>query len=257
MSSDAILAVDIGNTNIVLGLFRKGRQVRVWRMPTHPGKTAAAYRRTFHHWLRGERVDGTIVASVVPPRTPTVRLALGQVFDCNPMIVTHRLKSGLRIRVGAPQSVGADRLANAAAAYAEWGGPVVIVDFGTATTFTVVSKTGDYPGGAIAPGLVTGAEALFARAARLARVPLARPRRAVGRTTTAAMQSGIVLGHAGLVDGIVRRMGKEIGEPLRVVATGGLCRLVAPACTTITDIRPHLTLEGLRLLYTMNQPASR
>jgi len=254
----SVLAIDIGNTNIVAGLFRKGRRVQIWRMPTHPGKTAAAYGRALRRLLRGQRVDGAILASVVPSRTSAVKSAIAEAFDCNPMVVTHRLKSGLRIRVGAPRSIGADRLANAAAAYAEWGGPVVIVDFGTATTFTVVSKGGDYLGGAIAPGLVTGAEALFACAARLARIPLVRPRRAIGRTTTSAMQSGIVLGHAGLVDGIVKRIEEEIGQPIRVVATGGLCRSVVPACATITDIRPNLTLSGLNLLYAMNRkPASR
>jgi len=132
----------------------------------------------------------------------------------------------------------------------------VVVDFGTATTFTVVSKSGDYLGGAIAPGLATGAEALFACAARLARVPLKRPRRAIGRETTAAMQSGIVFGHAGLVDGLVRRIEEEIGLPIRVVATGGLCRVVAPACAAITETRPNLTLEGLHLLYEMNRKAA-
>ncbi len=253
-----VLAVDIGNTNIVLGLFRQGRRVEIWRMPTHPGKTVAAYASAFRRLLRGQRVDGAILASVVPSRTPAVKSAIAQVFDCDPMVVTHRLKSGLRVRVSRPQSIGVDRLANAAAAYAEWGGPVAVVDFGTATTFTVVSAAGDCLGGAIAPGLVTGAEALFASAARLVRVPLKRPLRAIGRETTAAMQSGIVLGHVGLVDGIVRRIEEEIGQPMRVVATGGLCRLVAPACATITDIRPNLTLEGLNLLYAMNRnPISR
>ena len=253
LTSVHLLVVDIGNTNIVLGHFRKGRRLQVWRVPTHPAKSVAVYTRTFRHLLGAERVDDAIIASVVPSRTPAVKLAIAEAFDCRPMVVTHRLKSGLRIRVGAPQIIGVDRLANAAAAYARWGGPVTVVDFGTATTFTVVSKVGDYLGGAIAPGLATGAEALFAAAARLSPVPLKKPRRAIGRETISALQSGIVLGHVGLVDGILRRMREEIGETMRVVATGGFCRKIAPACATRPDVRPNLTLEGLHLLYAINR----
>jgi type III pantothenate kinase len=174
-------------------------------------------------------------------------------FKLEPLVVTHELKTGITIRYDNPKEVGADRIVNAAAAYRFFGGPLIIVDFGTATTFCAVTKDGAYLGGAICPGIRISAEALFQRASKLPRVELVKPPRVIGSDTVSAMQAGILFGYAGLVDGIVERMKTELAPDARVVATGGLAELVAPETRSITEIRPHLTLDGLRLLYELNR----
>jgi type III pantothenate kinase len=173
-------------------------------------------------------------------------------FKREPLVVTSETRTGITLKYDNPREIGADRIVNAAAAYKLFGGPLIIVDFGTATTFCAVTKNGEYLGGAITPGVKISAEALFQRAAKLPRVELVRPRTVIGRDTVSAMQAGILFGYAGLVDGIVDRMKNELGADAKVVATGGLAELVAPETKTITDIRQDLTLQGLKLLYEGN-----
>jgi len=173
-------------------------------------------------------------------------------FRIEPLVVTHELKTGVLIRLDNPKEVGADRLVNAAAAYKIYGGPIIIVDFGTATTFCVITKNGEYLGGAICPGVKISAEALFQRASKLPRVELVRPATVIGPDTISAMQAGIIYGYAGLVDGIVDRMKKELSSDATVVATGGLAELISPETKNLQIINPHLTLTGLHLLYVLN-----
>jgi type III pantothenate kinase len=173
-------------------------------------------------------------------------------FKLEPLVVTSETRTGITFKYDNPREIGADRIVNAAAAYKLFGGPLIIVDFGTATTFCAVTKTGEYLGGAITPGVKISAEALYQRAAKLPRVELVRPRTVIGRDTVSAMQAGILFGYAGLVDGIVDRMKNELGADAKVVATGGLAELVAPETKTITEVRPDLTLQGLLLLYEGN-----
>ncbi|HSQ78451.1 MAG TPA: type III pantothenate kinase, partial [Nitrospirota bacterium] len=198
-------------------------------------------------------ITGVIISTVVPPLLPVMTEMSRKYFHREPMVVTHEIKTGITMRYDNPKEVGADRIVNAAAAYKLYGGPIIIVDFGTATTFCAVTKSGEYLGGAITPGVKISAEALFQRASKLPRVELVKPARVIGADTISAMQSGIIYGYAGLVDGIVERMKKELSMEARVVATGGLAELVSPETKTIQEIKPHLTLEGLRLLYEINR----
>ncbi|MBI4705568.1 MAG: type III pantothenate kinase [Deltaproteobacteria bacterium] len=255
-----LLGIDIGNTNISFGVFAGERLVQHLRCESARARTADEYavlvRRMLE--LRGidcGAVDGAIVASVVPTLTETIVAFTSTAFGCAPLIVGPGIKSGISILYDDPRDVGADRIVNAVAAYAWAKGGVIVVDFGTATTFDCVTPAGEYLGGVIAPGLQISAEALFARAARLHRVEIARPRRAVGRSTTESMQSGFVFGYVGLVDGLCRRLRAELGYPCRVIATGGLARLIAPDTESIEHVDDDLTLTGLRLVYERNRHA--
>ena len=203
--------------------------------------------------LEFRQVTGVVISSVVPTILPVMVEMARKYFRIEPMIVTHGIKTGITIRYENPKELGADRIVNAAAAYKMFGGPLIIVDFGTATTFCAVTREGEYLGGAITPGIKISAEALFQRASKLPRVELAKPTSVIGTDTISAMQSGILYGYAGLVDGIVGRMKKELSPDARVIATGGLAELVSPETKTIEEVRPQLTLEGLRLLYEMNK----
>ncbi len=252
-----LLAIDIGNTNIVLGVFDGKRLVANWRVGTKiqltPDEYAVILKDLFNFArLDFKQIDGVITSTVVPPLLPVMTEMSKKYFDIDLMIVTHEIKAGIKIRYDNPKEVGADRIVNAAAAYKLYGGPVIIVDFGTATTFCAVTRDGEYLGGAIAPGIKISAEALFQRAAKLPWVELTKPRSVIGTDTVSAMQAGIIYGSAGLVDGIVERMKKELSIDAKVVATGGLAELVAPETRSIQEIKPHLTLEGLRLLYEIN-----
>lgn len=256
-TASLLLVIDVGNTNVVFGIFEEKRLLGEWRVATHFQKTADEYGILLIDLLQEQkisaaRVKGAILSSVVPPLTPVLQEMARKYFSQEAMVVTHDLKTGLRIRYDNPKEVGADRIVNAAAAYHLYGGPLIIVDFGTATTFCVVSEGGDYLGGAIAPGLTISAEALFARASKLPRVELIKPKGVIGRDTVSSMQSGMIFGYAGLVNEIVGRIEQEIGEKAQVVATGGLSRLIAPECATIQKVRPTLTLEGLMIIYNMN-----
>lgn len=252
-----LLVIDVGNTNVVFGIFDGKKLIGEWRVATHLHKTADEYGILLIDLLQAQkisvpRVKGAILSSVVPPLTPVFQEMTRKYFSLETMVVTHSLKTGLRIQYDQPKEIGADRIVNAAAAYQLYGGPVVIVDFGTATTFCVVSESGDYLGGAIAPGLVISADALFSRAAKLPRVELIKPKRIIGRDTVSSMQSGMIFGYVGLVNEIVHRIHQEIGTEALVVATGGLSSLIAPECNAILKIRPTLTLEGLMIIYDLN-----
>lgn len=252
-----LLALDIGNTNIVFGIFQKEKLIGEWRVSTRLHKTSDEYGILLLDLLSAQKINpakvkGAILSSVVPPLTPVFQEMTRKHFGAEALVVSHRLNNGLHIQYDQPGEIGADRIVNAAAAYHLYGGPVIIVDFGTATTFCVVSKKGDYLGGAIAPGLMISAEALFSRAAKLPRVELVRPKKVIGRDTVTSMQSGMIFGYSGLVDEIIRRIHQELGMESQVVATGGLATLISPECKTISKVRPTLTLEGLMLIYRMN-----
>ena len=253
-----LLAIDIGNTNVVIGVFDKDKLAANWRVGTNSQITSDEYAMIFKDLfnfagLEFGKIAGVIISTVVPTVLPVMTEMSKKYFHLEPMIVSHEIKTGITIKYDNPKELGADRIVNAAAAYRFYGGPLIIVDFGTATTFCAVTKEGAYLGGAITPGLKISAEALFQRASKLPRFELIKPSRVIGGDTISAMQAGIIYGYAGLVDGIVRRMKKELSPAARVVATGGLAELVAPETETIEEIRPQLTLDGLRLLYEMNQ----
>jgi type III pantothenate kinase len=242
---------------VVLGVFDKERLVENWRVGTKtqitPDEYAMIFKDLFNFaGLDFSQIDGVIISTVVPPLLPVMAEMSRKYFRMEPLVVTHELKTGITIRYDNPKEIGADRIVNAAAAYRLYGGPIIIVDFGTATTFCAVTKSGEYLGGAIAPGVKISAEALFQRAAKLPRVELVKPRSVIGSDTISAMQAGILYGYAGLVDGIVERMKKELSPEAKVVATGGLAELVAPETRSIKEVKPHLTLEGLRLLFEIN-----
>jgi len=253
-----LLAIDVGNTNITWGVF-EGEALRVtWRMATDvnqmPDEYASFLLNLLHHQnLDASAITETALCSTVPPLTPTFVELSQRYFNTTPLVIGAGIKTGVRIRMDNPREVGPDRIVNAAAAHHLYGGPVIITDLGTATTFDVVSKEGDYIGGAIATGIGTAAEALFRRAAALPRVELVHPKQAIGTSTIAAMQSGIVFGYVGLIEGIVSRIEKELGEKATVVATGGYAKLIADETTVIDVVNPDITLIGLRLIYQMNK----
>ena len=252
-----LLAIDIGNTNVVLGVFDAKRLVANWRVGTKtqitPDEYAMILKDLFNfEGLEFKQIDGVIISTVVPPLLPVMTEMSKKYFRIEPMIVTHEIKTGIKIRYDNPKEIGADRIVNAAAAYKLYGGPIIIVDFGTATTFCAVTRNGEYLGGAITPGVKISAEALFQRASKLPRVELTKPRSVIGTDTVSAMQAGIIYGYAGLVDGIVERMKKELSPDAKVVATGGLAELVSSETSSIQEIKPHLTLEGLCLIYDLN-----
>jgi type III pantothenate kinase len=252
-----LLAIDIGNTNVVLGVFDWEKLVENWRVGTNTQITPDEYAMIFKDLfgfagIEFSQIQGVIISTVVPPLLPVMVEMSLKYIRIEPMVVTHELKTGISIRTDNPKEVGADRIVNAAAAYKLYGGPLIIVDFGTATTFCAVTKNGEYLGGAISPGMKISAEALFQRASKLPRVELAKPSKVIGSDTISAMQAGIIYGYAGLVDGIVERMKRELSADARVVATGGLAELVSKETRTIQEIKPHLTLEGLRYLFEIN-----
>lgn len=253
-----LLAVDIGNTEITIGVF-DGEKIRAtWHMATGIHRRADEYAALLlnllhHQGIETPDIKKVVLCSVVPPLIATFEKLFQQYFATSPLVVGAGVKTGVSIRMDNPREVGADRIVNAAAAHHLYGGPVIITDLGTATTFDTVSKEGDYIGGAIAPGIITAAEALFSRAAMLPRVEMTRPKHAIGTNTTSAMQSGIVFGYVGLVEGIVVRIQQELGEKAKVVATGGFAELIAGETSVIDTINPDLTLIGLRLIYLMNQ----
>lgn len=255
--SAVILAIDVGNTHIVAGLFEDDKLKYHWRVATDPRKTEDEYGLIFtsmlaYNNLRKSDVGGAIIASVVPPLTPTLEKSVEKYFSVKPLIVGPGIRTGVNIRYDNPKEVGPDRIVNAAAAYRKYGGPAIVVDFGTATTFDAISVEGDYLGGAIAPGIITSVEALFEKTARLPRIELARPETTIGKTTVTSMQSGIIFGFAGQADAIIERMSKELGDKPYVVATGGLAQLVFPECKNINSLDPFLTLDGLYYIYQKN-----
>ncbi|HEY3198431.1 MAG TPA: type III pantothenate kinase [Nitrospirales bacterium] len=255
-----LLAIDIGNTNVVCGVFEDERLLADWRVGTDAAKTVDEYGILLLDLLRvkgitPESLDAVILSSVVPPLTSVFEELSERYFQRLPLTASTELETGLTLRYENPGEIGTDRIVNAAAAFRRYGGPVIIVDFGTATTFCLVTRDGEYLGGAIAPGIRISAEALFHRAAKLPKIELIRPKSVIGRDTVSSMQAGIIFGYAGLVDELVTRMQQTIGQECVVVATGGLASLIAPESRTIRELRPNLTLEGLALLYQMNRPS--
>jgi len=249
------LAVDIGNTQTVIGAYRGRSLEHRWRISTETSRTTDEYRILLSGLLSGipQPLDGAALSSVVPTAVPAIRPVLTEMVDGPLVVVGPGTRTGMEIRIDNPREVGADRVANAIGAVELYGAPVLVVDFGTATTVDVIDASGSYCGGAIAPGIQVAGDALAAAASALRRVELTRPNRATGRNTTEAVQSGLVFGWAGLVDGLVRRICAEnkLGT-LPVVATGGLARLLGPVCETITDIEDDLTLGGLLLVLELN-----
>ena len=271
-----LLAVDVGNTNTVLGLYRldeqaglppKGKPVPAkdrfdlaahWRITTHRNQTVDEYGVFFvklfeMHGLSPSQVTNIIIASVVPPLDSTLRQVCETYFHLDPLFVEPGIKTGMPALVDNPIELGADRIADCIAAIERYGGPCIVVDFGTATKFEVISENGEYLGGAIAPGLGLSAEALFSRAARLSRVDIKRPAKVIGTNTIGHLQSGLYYGYIGLVDGVLERIFAELGHKPRVIAAGGLARMVAADSRHISEIDDLLTLDGLRILFERNR----
>ena len=263
MKGTVLLAIDIGNTNVSIGVFDMldggGKLAQHWRIGTHREQTsdeaASTVRTLFDHAeRRTEEVTDLIVSSVVPPLLPIWERVCTKLFEQQPVVVGPGIRTGMPVRYDNPHEDGADRIVNAVAAYVMYGGPIVVVDFGTATTFDCVSGDGEYLGGVIFPGIHVSMEALFDRASMLHRVEIARPKSVIGKTTTAALQSGLLYGYAGLVDSMVTRIRGELGENAHVIATGGLAQRIANESASIERVEPFLTLEGLRILFEKNRP---
>lgn len=253
-----VLALDIGNTHIVIGVFRGDTLVGTWRLPSDPALDAVQYCSELDALLQSAdiasvEIDGAVVASVVPPLLPTLLEAASQLCDCQPFVVDTDADIGLGIAYNDPVQLGPDRIVNAVAAFHCVNGAVIVVDLGTATTFDCVSTRGMYLGGAIAPGVRVSAEALVQAGARLPSVQLKVPERVIGRNTAECMQAGIVIGYACMVEGMVARLQAELGAGAAVIATGGLAGLIAPLCPCVGRIEPDLTLRGLKILFDRNR----
>ncbi len=252
------LAIDIGNTNVTIGAF-EGDSIRsTWRLETDIHKMPDEYAATIMTLLKFQRIDleditEVALCSTVPPLVPTFVELLEQYFKITPLIIGPGIKTGIRIRYENPREIGPDRIVNTVAGFKLYGGPTIVVDLGTGTTFDTISKEGDFIGGVIAPGPMTAAEALFSHTAALPRIQFVHPLKAIGTNTIAAMQSGIMFGYAGLVEGIVRRIEKELGEKATIVATGGYGAIFARETDVFNVINPDITLIGLRMIYQMNK----
>lgn len=254
-----VLVIDVGNTNIVLGVYDGKKLLVNWRMGTVWDKTSDEFGMFFMGLFNNEKldvgkIDAVIISSVVPPIMYSLEHAIKKYFKKEPITVGPGIKTGINIKYENPKEVGADRIVNAAAAYEIYGGPLIIVDFGTATTFCAITSKGEYLGGVICPGIKISAEALYNKAAKLPRIELVKPDAVIGRNSVSSMQSGIVYGYVGQVDYLVKRMKKEMKEEnIKVIATGGLARLIASESETIDEINGLLTLEGLRIIYERNR----
>jgi type III pantothenate kinase len=252
-----ILVFDVGNTNTVLGVYRGSELIADWRISTRRDRTADEHGIMLKELFAISQIDmnaikASVISTVVPPLTFTLERTCRKYFRLTPLIVGPGIKTGLPLNYENPREVGADRIVNAVAGIELYGCPLVIIDFGTATTFCAINSKGEYLGGSIAPGINISTEALFARAAKLPRVELVKPPSVIGKNTVSGMQSGIFYGFVGQVDGITRRMKKELGEKAKAVATGGLARLIAQESEEIDHVDPYLSLIGLRMIYERN-----
>ena len=257
-----LLAVDIGNTNIAFGVFEEETLLATWNIATDLNKTADEYAVLFLNLLPREGlalsdIDHAIICSVVPPLDAIFDELIKRYLRTSPLVISPGVKTGVRIGIDNPREVGADRVVNAAAAHRLYGGPVIIIDFGTATTLDAISEDGEYLGGAIAPGIGIAAEALFTRASKLPRIELVPPEHAIGRNTVTAMQSGVMFGYVGLVESLVARIRQELGGKAKVVATGGLANIIAKETNVIDEVNPNLTLFGLRFIHEMNRSVEK
>lgn len=257
-----LLALDIGNTNVTVGVFDGDMLKATWRIASDVHRMPDEYASVILNLLPLEAIPAASVreaalCSVVPSLEVTFVDLLQRYFGMTPLVVGAGVKTGVNIAIENPREVGADRVVNAAAAHRLYGGPVIVIDFGTATTFDAVSREGDYLGGAIAPGIDIAAEALFLRTAKLPQVELTRPKNAIGRNTVSAMQSGIIFGYIGLLEGIVARIRQELGGKARTVATGGYAKIMARETPDIEIVNPDLTLIGLRMIYDMNRERTK
>ena len=253
-----LLTIDVGNTVVTLGLFEDERLVTTLRVATDIRRQADEYGVTLTNLLTlkgitSEQIDAACLCSVVPPLTVVFQDVCRDYFRVTPLLVSAGVRTGMPILYDSPRDVGADRIADAVAATKLYGAPLVVVDLGTATVFDAVSRDGEYLGGAIAPGINLAADALFLNTSQLRRVELVAPEKAIGRNTTAALQSGLVLGYAGLITGMVARFKNEVGQDARVIGTGGLVRVIAQEADVFDAINQELTLIGLRIIYQMNQ----
>lgn len=258
-----LIVVKIGNSNITVGVFQDSTLVATWRAHTETDKTADEYSVLLDDFFtslglssssNGKGWKGAALVSVVPPLTSTFQELCRRHLEIEPLVIGPRVKTGMPVRYEDARTLGADRLVAAVAAKGRYGAPVLVVDFGTATTFNVVNRAGEYVGGAIAPGLNLAADALHQSTAQLPRVDLALPPHAIATNTVHAMQSGILLGYVGMVEGMIVRMRDELGEPaLRVIATGGLARMLAPQTRVIHAVEPDLILHGLQMIFDMNR----
>lgn len=253
-----LLAIDIGNTNVVVGVFAGKKLLATWRLATDmermPDEWGVLLKNMLSHKdINPAKVRQSVVSSTVPPMTSVFDSVCLEYFRSKPVVVGAGVKTGVKLLVDNPREVGPDRVADAAAAYSLYGGPVIIVDFGTATTVNAISKAGEFLGGAIAPGIWIAMEALFRRTSMLQRIDLVKPKAAIGKNTVHSMQSGLVNGYTGLVEGLITKIQEEIGGKARVVATGGSANLIAPETKLIETVNPDLTLVGLQIIHDLNE----
>ena len=253
-----LLVIDVGNTNITLGVFRGSDLLAQWRMITDRDRSSDEYGVQVQGLFEGagidlKEIDAVAIASVVPPVNPSLTQMVEVLFGVTPLFVDHTTDTGLTLRYDSPSELGADRIVDAVAAVTKYGAPCIVVDFGTATTFNAVNEAHEYLGGAIAPGVMIAAEALFSRAAKLPRVEIKKPEKVIASSTVGAMQTGLYYGYAGLVDRVLAQMIEEMGSKPRVIATGGLATTVADASKFIERVDSTLILDGLRFIYDRNK----